>query len=85
MNKRVLFTSIILIIIAVSLICYVAPEYPCTESCVGCSRYGEFISDSLATFTGYMLIMFVMAWNVHNCVNYPEDKKHGRNNDKSKS
>ena len=82
MNKSVFFPSVILIIIAVLLICYVAPESPCTESCVGCSSYAELISDSLARFTGYMLIMFVMAWTVHSCVNYTEDEKHGKKKEK---
>lgn len=76
MNKTVVFTSVILIIIAVLLICCVAPEYPCSESCVGCQSIEEYIRDSWATYAGYIILTFVIAWTV--CTDHTGDKKHGK-------
>jgi len=64
MNKQVMFGSMILIIIAVLLIHCVAPEYPCSESCIGCQSIEEFIRDSWARLVGYILITFAIAWTV---------------------
>ena len=81
MNKQVMFGSMILIIIATLLIHCVAPERPCSETCIGCSSYGEFIRDSWARITGYILITFAMAWTVCSIHNQG-DKEYGKKEEK---
>jgi len=66
MNKsyiRILL-GILIIIIAIILYLSFTPEYPCTESGVGCMTWGEVIAD---TWTTYVLIIGLIygLWNIY--------------------